>query len=683
MKPSVEDIMKKCESPALPYNAVAFGQFDDSGFEDMVAQAIKDAEAEINAIADNPEPPTFANTLVRMERSGLALQRILGVYYARLGAASNDIIRKASYSIGEMVSDYESAMILNEKLWERIKTIYNSGVKEKLDPESATLLQETYNSFRRNGALLAREGREELKRINAELTQLTTKFGDNVLSELESTRLWLGKEDADGLPQWLIDEAEALALSAGGQGELCFSMDQPVYMAFMQYSDRRDLRERMYRLSMGRNLSGETGNIPLIREIVELRHRKAKLLGYDTCADMKLEGRMAGTKEKVLDLLNKLADAYRDAQRREIDELTQFARSRHLLSGTMKPWDYSYVFRKFKETEFALDEEELREYFELDRVVEGVFALAGRLYGLKFKRKLDVPVYHEDVEAVDVLDSDGSHLGILYMDFWPRPGKRGGAWMTDFRGQWRDDSGMDHRPLISIVTNFTKPVGERPSLLTPREVETLLHEFGHALHGLLSQCRYESLSGTNVYRDFVELPSMFNENFMRVRDFMAGFGRHWKTGESIPPEMLGKLMESQRAGAAYDCMRQLFFGLLDMKWHTLTSDTLPSVEECEREVSALVSPFEPVDGCATSPRFTHIFSGGYVAGYYGYKWAEVHAADAFEAFAEKGFFDNETAGRFRREILEKGGSENPQELYRRFRGHDAEIGALLRRDGLQ
>lgn len=682
MKYSIDDIKNFCENESLSHSAIDFGAVSSDSYEELVETAVADARREIDSIADNSDEPTFENTIVALEDSGYALKRILGVYYALLSACSNEELRRASYRIGELVSDYESEITLNNKLWQRIKSIYDSGEKANLDTESATLLQELYDSFRRNGALLEGEERDELKRVNARLTTLTTKFGDNVLSDLENTFLWTTAEDVDGLPEWLITQAHNLANEKGREGELCFSMDQPVYMAFMQYCRRRELREKMYRLYMGRNLSGDTDNTPLVKEIVELRLKKARLLGYDNCADMKLESRMARNKERVLELLNSLSTAYAPAQAKEIAELTEFAHVKGLIDGKMMPWDYSYIFHKAREEKYALNDEELREYFELGAVVDGVFALASRLYGLKFKRGVNVPVYYEDVEVVDVLDNDGTSLGLLYMDFLPRAGKRSGAWMTDFRGQWKDKNGVDHRPLISIVTNFTKPVGDRPSLLTPGEVETLLHEFGHALHGLLTRCRYESLSGTNVYRDFVELPSMFNESFMRVPEFVNKFARHWRTGEPMPDKLVCALVESQRYGSAYACMRQLFFGLLDMRWHTLT-DSAPSIDDVETEVSASVSPFPPVDGCCTSVRFTHIFSGGYVAGYYGYKWAEVHAADAFDAFAEKGYFDCTVAQRFRQEILERGGSERPEILYLRFRGRDAKIDALLARDGIK
>ena len=502
-----------------------------------------------------------------------------------------------------------------------------------------------------------------------------------MLREVNTYEIWLTADDLSGLPESSVEAAEVAAKEKGREGEYLFTLDQPVYMAFMKYSDRRDLREKMYRLYTGRNVKGDYNNLPVMKEIAETRMKIANLLGYKTYADYALEKTMAKTPEKVYELLHSLRDAYLPAQKAEFEELSAYASSIEGKKVDLKPWDYSYYSNKLKNAKYAYDEEKLRPYFELNNVIDGVFGLATRLYGVTFKKNPEIPVYHPDVTAFEVIDKDGSFLGVIYTDFFPRSSKRPGAWMTDFKSEEITPSGDSIRPHVTIVMNFTKPTDTKPSLLTPYEVETFLHEFGHALHGLFASTKYASLSGTNVLRDFVELPSQFNENYLTEKSFLDGFARHYQTGEPIPAELVKQIVSSSQFGAAYACLRQLNFGLIDMAWHTITSP-VADPEAFEREAGESVAMFDPIPGSVTGSSFSHIFAGGYAAGYYSYKWAEVLDADAFAHFKEHGIFDSETADSFRRNILMKGGTEQPDELYRRFRGHDASIDALLKRDGI-
>ena len=544
------------------------------------------------------------------------------------------------------------------------------------------LLKQTYDSFARNGALLEGNDRETYRKLSAELSELSTKFGQNVLKELNTYEIWLTRDDLAGLPEGVVEAAALAAKEKGREGEYLFTLAQPTYMAFMKYSDRRDLREKMYRLYSSRNTKGEFSNVEILKQIADKRRQLANLLGYNTYAEYSLVNTMAEKPENVYKLLNELRDAYIPAQKKEFAELTQFASGLEGKDFEIKPWDYSYYSNKLKQSKYSYDEEEMRPYFELNNVIDGVFGLATKLYGLTFVPAPDVEVYHPDVKAFEVKDRNGEYLGIIYTDFFPRESKSPGAWMTEFKPQWTEDNGTNSRPHVSIVMNFTKPTDTKPSLLTPYEVETFLHEFGHALHGLMSNTRFSSLSGTNVYRDFVELPSQFNENYMTQKQFLDGFARHYQTGEPIPQALVDKIVESAQFGAAYACLRQLNFGLVDMAWHSITAP-VDDASKFEIEAGKSVQMFEPIEGTMTSPTFSHIFGGGYAAGYYSYKWAEVLDADAFAKFLENGIFDQKTADEFRTNILMKGGTEHPAELYRRFRGQDPSIDALLKRDGIE
>lgn len=664
------------------HETIPFSQINNSMWMPAIERGIKLANEEIDAIVANEATPDFDNTIKALERTGKDLNRALNVFYPLLSANSDDEMMNISIEASKQLSDYSTAIILNEGLWNRVKYVYDNCDKSKLDAEDRMLLQRTYDSFALSGANLQGEDREKFKQLNAELSELTTKFGQNVLKELNTYEVILDKEDLEGLPESSVTAAAEAAAAKGHEGKYLFTLDQPVYSAFLKYSSRRDLREKMYRLYSSRNTKGEYSNLDNIKRISELRLEIARLLGAETYARHSLQRTMAENPKAVYDLLYQLRDSYKPALKAEMDELTEFASRYEGEPVALKPWDYSYYSNKLKAEKYSFDEEAMRPYFELNNVIEGVFGLATKLYGLQFKHNPEIEVYHPDVKAFEVTDENGRFIGIIYTDFFPRASKRPGAWMTSFKDQSIDDNGVNSRPQVTIVMNFTKPTSDKPSLLTPYEVETFLHEFGHALHGLLADTKYSSLSGTSVYRDFVELPSQFNENYLTEKEFLDGFARHYQTGDSIPEELIDRLIAASRYGAAYACLRQLAFGLLDMSWHTIKSPVADPVE-FENKAIESVAIFEPVEGTMISPQFSHIFSGGYAAGYYSYKWAEVLDADAFAAFKEHGIFDRKTADSFRNNILTKGGTENPAELYRRFRGQDPTVDALLKRDGIK
>ena len=673
---------------AAPFNTVhqtaPFSRIHNADYEPAIDRGIAKAKAEIQAIADNPEAPTFENTIVALDRSGKDLSRVLNVFYPILSANADDELMEISMRVTPKLSDYSTSITLNSNLWKRVKAVYDNRASLSLTPEQEMLLQTTYDSFALSGANLEGEDRETYRRISSELSELTTLFGQNVLKELNTYEIWLTSDDLAGLPKGIVDEAAQLAEAKGRKGEFLFTLAQPTYMAFMKYSDRPDLREKFYRLYTGRNTSGEYNNLPVLSKIASLRLQMANLLGSKTYADHSLQRTMARTPENVYKLLDQLRDAYKPALKKEMDELTEFASRLEGKPVEINAWDYSYYSNKLKNERYSYDEEQLRPYFELDNVVKGLFGLATKLYGLQFTLNDKIEGYHPDVKVYDVTDDKGQFIGVLYTDFFPRDTKRPGAWMTGFSEQFVDAAGVDNRPLVSIVMNFTKPTADKPALLTPYEVETFLHEFGHALHGLLTRCNYASLSGTNVYRDFVELPSQFNENYLTEKEFLDSFAKNYLTGEPIPQNLVDKIIASSQFGAAYACMRQLSFGYVDMAWHTL-SDTTAVADPVKFERAAMeqVRIFPDVDGSATSPQFSHIFAGGYAAGYYSYKWAEVLDADAFAKFKENGIFDRATADSFRHNVLEKGGTEAPDVLYKRFRGQDPTIDALLIRDGIK
>lgn len=664
-----------------PHGTAPFSQFNDSLWSSAIDRGIALAQQEVDAITAQRSRPDFDNTIVALERVGEDLNRVLNVFYPLMSANSTPAMMDIAVEASQKLSDYSTSLILNQELWKRIKAVYDDRKLFNLSPEDEMLLQKTYDSFALSGANLEGEDREKFRKLSAELSALTTAFGQNVLKEMNTYEIYLTKDDLAGLPESSVSAAAEAAEAKGRKGEFLFTLDQPVYSAFMKYSARPDLREKMYRLYNGRNTSGEFSNLDNIKRISELRLEIAKLLGSKSYADHSLKRTMAENPAAVYELLSKLRDAYRPALDAEMAELTEFATKIEGKPVKIMPWDYSYYSNKLKAEKYAFDEEALRPYFQLDNVVKGVFGLATKLYGITFTPNDKIEVYHPDVKAYDVNDADGRYIGVLYTDFFPRSSKRPGAWMTNFKEQFVTDEGANSRPHVTIVMNFTKPTAEKPSLLTPYEVETFLHEFGHSLHGLLADSKYASLSGTNVYRDFVELPSQFNENYLTEREFLDSFARHYQTGEAIPNELVDRLIRSQQYGAAYACMRQLGFGYLDMAWHTITEPVADPVA-FESNAIETVRVFDDVPGTMISPQFSHIFSGGYAAGYYSYKWAEVLDADAFALFKEKGIFNKEAADSFRNNILSRGGTEHPAELYRRFRGQNPTIDALLNRDGI-
>lgn len=661
--------------------ASPFSKISNSHYEEAIDRGIKLAEQEIDAIVKQRSRPDFENTIVALENVGQDLNRVLNVFYPLVSAHCDNEMMEISIRVSAKLSEYSTNISLNEGLWQRIKEVYENRDMFNLDNEDKMLLQRTYDSFARSGANLQGEDREKYRKLSAELSELTTKFGQNVLKELNTYEIWLTKDDLAGLPESSIEAAALAAKEKGREGEYLFTLAQPTYMAFMKYSSRHDLREKMYRLYNGRNMKGEFSNVEVMKRIVEVRREIANLLGYKTYAEYSLERTMAQTPQNVYGLLDQLRDAYRPAQQAEFKAIEEYASQLEGRTIKLQPWDYSYYSNKLKNAKYSYNEEELRPYFELNNVIDGVFGLATKLYGLKFTKITNVDVYHPDVTAFEVTDENGQYVGLIYTDFFPRETKRPGAWMTGFKDQ-SNLNGVMTRPHVSIVMNFTKPTADKPSLLTPYEVETFLHEFGHALHGLLANTKYASLSGTSVYRDFVELPSQFNENYLTQKGFLDGFAKHYLTGEPIPQELVDKIIASSQYGAAYACLRQLSFGYLDMAWHTSTT-SIGDAAAFENEAMKGVEMFTPVDGCSMSPQFSHIFSGGYAAGYYSYKWSEVLDADAFSVFLKNGIFDKASADAFRENVLMKGGTENPAELYRRFRGQDPSIDALLERDGIK
>ena len=684
---TVTSITAMAENPFFhdfdtPYGTAPFKEFNNKQYEEAIDRGIAIAQQEIDAICKQRSRPDFDNTIVALERVGKDLDRVLYVFENLLSAESDDEMMEISLRVSPKLSDYATSVSLNKELWERVKQVYKDRKKFKLDPEQMMLLQNTYDSFVRSGANLEGKDREEYKKLSAELSELTTRFGQNVLKELNTYEIWLTKDDLAGLTDDIINEAAADAAAKGREGEYLFTLAQPTYTAFMKLSDRRDLREKFYRMYNSRNTKGEYNNVEIMRRIAEVRRQIANLLGYKTYAEYSLQHTMAKTPANVYALLGQLRDAYMPAMRKELDEIAKFASQTEGKKMTIMPWDYSYYANKLKKAQYSYDEEEMRPYFELDNVIDGVFGLATKLYGLKFVPNDSIQGYHPDVKAFEVRDDKDNFIGILYTDFFPRAGKRPGAWMTNYRNQEINADGENVRPHVSIVMNFTKPTADKPSLLTPYEVETFLHEFGHSLHGLLANTKYGSMSGTSVYRDFVELPSQFNENYLTEREFLDSFAKHYKTGEPIPQELVDKLIASSQFGAAYACIRQLGFGYADMGWHDI-SKPIDQLGDIEAIATEKVQVFEPVEGMQFSPTFSHIFSGGYAAGYYSYKWSEVLDADAFAKFKENGIFDKATADSFRENILTKGGTVAPDELYRRFRGKDPSIDALLIRDGIK
>lgn len=666
-----------------PHEAAPFDRIKTEDFEPAIAEAIALHQAEIDAIVAQDEAPTFANTIEAMELSGSKLGRITSIFFNLLSANGDDEMIAASERISPLLTEHSNNINLNEALFKRVKTVYEQRDTLPLSAEEKRLLEETYNGMARSGANLEGEAREKYRELSSELSRLCLKFESNLLKATNAFEMILtDSADVAGLPQSALDAAAMRAKEKGHESAYLFDLSYPSMSAFLKYAERRDLRKKIYTAYNTRCISGEYDNRDIVARIAELRYETARLLGYENFAEYVLEHRMAQNSTRVYDLLNQLLHAYKPVAVEEVKQLQAFAEKVEGHPVELMPWDYSYYSTRQKDALYELNDEMLKPYFELEQVKKGVFGLATRLYGLTFKKTTDIPVYHKEVETFEVYDADSSYLGLLYTDFYPRSTKQGGAWMTSFKDQWIDADGTNSRPHISLVMNFTRPTESAPALLTYDEVETFLHEFGHALHGLMANSKYESLSGTNVYRDFVELPSQLMENWLPEQDFLATFARHYVTGEILPDSLVTKIRNAQRYHAAYYCVRQLTYGILDMAWHT-SEGKVDDIAAFEQQAIASTQLLPALDGALFSCQFSHIFGGGYAAGYYGYKWAEVLDADAFSLFKEKGIFDKETATSFRKNILEKGDTEDPMSLYIRFRGREPRIDALMERDGIR
>lgn len=673
------------EAYSTPHGVVPFDKIEIAHYEPAIREGIRRQQAEIDAITGNPEAPTFANTVLAYEKSGEMLRRAGTVFGNLLSAETNDELQELARKMMPLMSEHENNISLNEKLFARIKTVYEQQEKEALNPEQKKLLEDIYNGFVRSGANLEGEAKDKYRALSQELSLLTLQFSENALKETNDYQLVItDSTQLSGLPESAKEAAAETAGEKGVEGWV-FTLQAPSYSPFMTYADNRDLRRELY-LAYNTKCTHDnaTNNLEIVKKLANTRMAIAQLLGYDNFAQYNLVERMAQNSDAVYSLLNQLLDAYTPTARQEYAEVQALAQQTEGKDFKVMPWDWSYYSHKLKDRKFNIDDEMLRPYFELGNVKNGVFGLATKLYGITFKKNADIPVYHKDVDAYEVFDKDGKFLAVLYTDFHPRAGKRSGAWMTSYKDQWIDEkSGENSRPHVSIVMNFTKPTQDKPALLTFDEVETFLHEFGHSLHGMFANSTYAGLSGTNVYWDFVELPSQFMENYSTEKEFLHTFARHYQTGELIPDELVQRIVDSSNFNAAYACLRQVSFGLLDMAWYTRNTPFEGDVKAYEKQAWEKAQILPVVEESCMSAQFSHIFAGGYAAGYYSYKWAEVLDADAFSLFKQTGIFNPETAASFRENILSKGGTEHPMTLYKRFRGQEPTIDALLTRNGIK
>ncbi|MFW5758835.1 MAG: M3 family metallopeptidase [Bacteroidota bacterium] len=667
---------------STPYQTPPFGEIKHEHYIPAFKTSIEEAKKEIESIATNSEKVNFQNTIEALSFSGEKLNTVSSVFFNLNHAETDQQMQQIARDVSPDLTDFHHDVLFNKNLFARVKEVYENRDQEDLTTEQMMLLEKTYKGFTRNGANLSEEKKEKLRGISRELSQLSLRFSDNVLAETNGWYLHLtSKEELSGLPESSLEAAKQAAKAKEVDGWV-ITLNAPSYIPFMRYSDRRDLRQKLYMAYAKRaNKDNEYNNTEILTRIANLRLEKAKLLGYDTHADFVLEETMAQSAERVNNFLKTLTDAALPKAKDELKEVQEYARSIGFKEN-IESWDWSYYSEKLRKEKYDFDEELTRPYFELEKVKKGVFDLTQKLWGLTYKRNYDIDVYHPDVYVYEVFDEDNELISVLYLDFFPREGKSAGAWMTSFREQHRKD-GKNIIPHVSIVCNFSKPTDTKPSLLTFNEVNTFMHEFGHALHGMLSDVTYPDLSGTNVYRDFVELPSQIMENWSVEKEFLDMFAIHYQTNEPMPQEMIEKIIESEKYHAAYATVRQLSFGLNDMAWHSITEPVALQAEEFERKAMQPVQLFRWIDGTLMSTAFSHIFAGGYAAGYYGYKWAEVLDADAYSAFKENGIFDRETAKSFRENILSKGGSEHPMELYKKFRHREPSIDPMLERDGLK
>ena len=668
-----------------PHGTIPFDRIATGHYAPAIREGIARQNKEIDAIINNPEPATFQNTIVALEKSGRLLQQVENVFGNLLSAETNDAMQELAKELMPLLNEHANNISLNERLFARVKAVYEQRQSERLSAEQLKLLEDTYDGFIRSGVNLQGADKEKYRELSQKLSLLTLQFSENNLKETNDYLLVLkDKAQLEGLPQTAIDAAAETAQEKQTEG-WAFTLQAPSYVPFMTYAANRDLRKELY-LAYNTKCTHNNAcnNLDIVKQLVNTRLAIARLLGYKDYASYKLERRMAQNSGNVYRLLNRLLEAYKPTALQELAEVQALAKEEQGEDFVVMPWDWSYYSQKLKDRKFSLNDEMLRPYFELENVKKGVFGLATRLYGITFKKNTGIPVYHKDVEAYEVFDKDGSFLAVLYTDFYPREGKRSGAWMTSYKEQWTDETtGENSRPHVSLVMNFTKPTQNKPALLTFSEVETFLHEFGHSLHGMFANTTYASLSGTNVYWDFVELPSQIMENFATEKEFLHTFARHYQTGELIPDELVRRIKDSANFNVAYACLRQVSFGLLDMAWYTRTAPFEGDVRAYEKQAWAPAQVLPDVPEACMSVQFSHIFAGGYSAGYYSYKWAEVLDADAFSLFQEKGIFNTDVAASFRENILSKGGTEPPMELYKRFRGQEPTIDALLTRNGIK
>ena len=673
-----------------PHETFPFPNITIADIREAITKSIAEEEREIEAISNNPEAPTFANTIARLQQGNHTLTRATTLMYNLTSAETSDELDALANEMAPLLSDHGNNIMHNAKLFARVKAVKEQN-DPTLTPEERTLLDKTYEGFERSGANLSAEGKEKLRQLSKELSASTLLFSQNVLKDLNDFKLHITKEeDLAGLPDIHRQAAAEAAKEAKLEGWV-FTLQAPSYGPFLMYADNRELRHKLY---MAYNTicthDNKYNNFDLVKRIVNLRREMAQLLGYPTFAYYALRRRMAQTPENVNKLLDDLINNYSKPAKAEVKRIADFAKKTEGDDFTLQPWDFSYYSQKLKKELYDYDPDKLRPYLELSRVKKGVMGLATTLYGLQFKHNEDIPVYHSDVEAYDVYDADGNFMAVLYLDFFPRSSKHGGAWMTSYRDEECTASSTEPatplntiRPHVSVNTNFTKPTADKPALLTLGEVQTFLHEFGHALHGIFAMTHYSALSGTSVYWDFVELPSQFMENYATEPEFLSTFAQHYETGENLPESYIKQIRDSRNFNAAYFCMRQVSFGLLDMAYYTSEAPLEADIPSFEQEAWARAQMLPPVEGTCMSVQFSHIMSGGYAAGYYSYKWAEVLDADAFDVFRQNGIFDTATAQRFRSCILEKGGTEHPITLYKRFRGQAPTLEALLRRDGIK
>ncbi len=665
-----------------PHQTYPFELIKVEHYEPAILEGIKQEETEISAIINNPEFPTFQNTIIPLQETGKLLERATTILFNLLSAETSEELQEVARKVSPLLTEHQNKISLNEKLFERVEQVYLEREKYALTPEENKLIEDIYQNFILQGVNLSQEDKEKKLKASTELSMLTLQFSENLLSENNKYELWLSEKETAGLPQSLLDSASEAAKEKKGEGYL-ITLQAPSFQPFMKYSECRDLRKQLYMAYNTQCIHGDdSDNTNLVKRIVNLKREIAQLLGFEDYATYKLTRRMLSSKKEVFDLYQELITAYMPAAQKELEDLTRFSKEIEGEEFELMPWDFAYYSEKLRQEKYDFNSEALRPYFELQNVINGIFGLANRLYGITFQENNTYSVYHSDVKTYDVFDKDGSFLAVLYTDFHPRKGKRSGAWMTSYKEQWIETNGYNSRPHVSIVMNFSKPTATKPSLLTFSEVTTFLHEFGHALHQIFANTRFSTMSGTNVYWDFVELPSQLMENFAYEKAFLHTFAHHYENGELLPDALIKKVIAAQNFNVAYACIRQIELGTIDMAWYTLKEPFEGDVKSFEKNSVKHLKLLPEIDETCMSVQFSHIMAGGYSAGYYSYKWDEVLDADAFAAFSDAGIFNTEVAESFRENILSKGGTEHPMKLYKQFRKQAPSIKALLKRNGI-